>query len=178
MLYLNLVSDKLKKEIKLRHLYLLVREISGIILIITIFLVSILLIAKIILQNSFNEIVSQTTLITRNNQTYNVKVREINDKLDFVSMIQAGYISWTNLFENLAIAMPSGIKLYSLKLNYKDQAISIKGMAKNRDDLLNFKNNLENSPYCSAINFPLKNILEKENIDFEINTTLNLETTK
>ena len=178
MLYLNLVSNELKKEIKLRHLYFLVRKISGIILIVTILLVSILLVAKIILQNSFNEIVSQTTLITKSNQTYNVKVREINDKLDFVSMIQTGYISWTNLFENLAVATPDGIKLYSLKLNSEDRTISIKGMAKNRVDLLNFKTNLENSPYCSAINFPLKNILEKENIDFEINTTLNLETTK
>ncbi len=178
MLYLNLVSNELKKEIKLRHLYFLVKKISSIVLIITIFLVSILLVAKIILQNNFNKVVSQTTLITKSNQTYNVKVREINNELSFVSMIQNGYIPWTDIFKDLAVASPDGIKLYSLKLNAENKTIGIKGMAKDRTSLLVFKTNIENSSYYDDISFPLKNILEKENINFEINATLNLEEIK
>jgi Tfp pilus assembly protein PilN len=178
MLYLNLVSNELKKEIKLRRLYFLIKKIGGVLLVITICLASILLTAKIILQNNFNKIVAQTTLITKNNQTYNVKVREINNKINFAAKIQKDYLVWTNLLKNLALKAPDGIKLYSLKLNADKKTFAIKGIAQNRDDLLKFKENIENLSVYDNIDFPLKNILEKENIDFEINADLNLNEIK
>ncbi len=49
----------------------------------TIAVAIILLAARLILQNNFNNIVAQATLVSRNNQCYNIKVREINNKLNW-----------------------------------------------------------------------------------------------
>lgn len=174
MITLNLVSSGQKKEIKLRHLYGFIKTVSLTLIVITMAIAIILLVAKIILQSKFNEIVSQTTLVTKTNQGYKNQVREINSKLNFISKIQAEFIPWSNLIKNLAAMTPGDINLYYLKLDSLEPTIKIKGRARLRSSLLNFKEKMETAGYFKEIDFPIKNILEKENIDFEINAKLNL----
>ncbi len=152
----------------------MIKKINLTLIAITIVIAIILLSAKIILQLKFNQIVTQTTLVTKNNQGYNNQVREINNKLNFVATIQDDFVPWSNLLKNLAEMTPADINFYYLKINGEEQSIKIKGKAKLRNSLLNFKNGMENSPAFKNIDFPIKNILEKENIDFEINSKINL----
>lgn len=172
MLTLNLVSAEQKKEIKLRHLYGFIKKISLTLIVIAIVIAIILLVAKIVLQLKFNNIVEQTTLVTKNNQGYNSKVREINGKLGFIAKIQDEYIPWSNLIKKLAAITPADINFSYLKLDAQDKTISLKGKAKFRDSLLDFKDEMAANPVFQNIGFPIKNILEKENIDFEINAKL------
>lgn len=174
MLTLNLISDELKKEIKLRHLYLLIKKINLTLIIITIAAAIVLLSAKTILQTQFNNIVNQTTLITKNSQGYNNKIKIINSKLDFVETIQNNFIPWSNLLKTVADITTGDIGLSYLKINLEEQTIKIKGRAGQRDSLLDFKQKMEASTIFREIDFPLKNILEKENINFEINAKINL----
>lgn len=174
MLILNLVSSEQKKETKLRHIYGFIKTINLTLIVITIVIAIVLLTAKIILQAKFNEIVSQTTLVTKTNQGYNNNIREINNKLNFIEKIQNEFIPWSNLLKILAELTPSGINLYYVKLDSLEQTIKIKGRAGLRSNLLVFKEALEATAYFREIEFPIKNILEKANIDFEINAKLNL----
>lgn len=173
MLTLNLVSSEQKKEIKLRHLYDFIKVTSLTLIIITIAVVIILLVAEMIVQSKFNEIPGQTTLVTKTNQSYNNKVQEINNKLDFIGKIQDEFIPWSNLIKNLAAIAPADINFYYVKLDSSEQTIKIKGRAGLRNSLLDFKEKMEATGYFKEIGFPIKNILEKENIDFEINAKLN-----
>ncbi|MBI4779235.1 PilN domain-containing protein [Candidatus Falkowbacteria bacterium] len=174
MLTLNLISEELKKEIKLRHLYLFIKKINLTLIILTIIIAIILLAAKTILQIKFNDIVDQTTLVTKNNQGYNNKVKDINSKIDFVEKIQGDFIPWSNLLKTIADITPEDISLYYLKINFDEQTIKIKGKAGLRDSLLDFKQKMENISILKDIDFPIKNILEKENINFEIDAKINL----
>lgn len=174
MLTLNLVSSGQRKEIKLRHIYGFVKTVNLILIIITIVIAIILLVAKIILQAKFNDVVSQTTLVTKNNQGYNNNVRGINNKLSFIGKIQDEFIPWSNLIKNLAEITPSDIYFYYVKLDGPGKTIKIKGKAGLRNSLLNFKDKMAAAGYFKEIEFPIKNILEKENIDFEINAKLDL----
>ena len=174
MLTLNLVSAEQKKEIKLRHLYGFIKKINLTLIVIAILIAIILLVAKIVLQLKFNNTVEQTTLVTKNNQGYNSKVREINNKLNFITKIQDEYIPWSNLVKKLTEITPTDISFSYLKLDAQDKTISLKGKAKFRDSLLNFKDKMAADPVFQDIGFPIKNILEKENIDFEINAKLDL----
>lgn len=174
MLTLNLISEELKKEIKLRHLYLFIKKINLTLIIITIVVAIILLVAKTILQTKFNDIVDQTTLVTKNNQGYNIKIRDINSRLDFVEKVQNDFIPWSNLLKTVADITPNDISLNYLKINFADQTIQIKGKAGLRENLLDFKQKMENTTIFKEINFPIQNILEKENINFEINAKINL----
>jgi len=174
MLTLNLISEELKKEIKLRHLYLFIKKINLALIIITIIIAIILLTAKTILQVNFNNIVDQTTLVTKNNQGYNNKIKNINSRLDFVEKIQNGFIPSSNLLKTIADITSRDIGLYYLKINFEEKTIKIKGKAGLRDSLIDFKQKMEATNLFKDINFPIKNILEKENIDFEINAKINL----
>lgn len=174
MLALNLISEELKKEIKLRHSYLLIKKINLTLIIITIVSSIILLTAKTMLQLSFNNIVGQTTLVTKNNQSYNNKIKDINNKIDLVEKIQTNFIPWSSLLKGMADITPSDVGLYYLKINSQEPAIKIKGKAGQRSNLLSFKKKLEETGIFQEIDFPIKNILEKENINFEINAKINL----
>jgi len=174
MLTLNLISEELKKEIKLRHLYLFIKKINLTLIIITIIAAIILLAAKTILQAKFNDIVDQTTLVTKNNQGYNLKIRDINSRIDFVEKVQNDFVPWSSLLKTIADITPNDISLNYLKINYEKKTIKIKGNAGLRQSLLNFKQKMETTTIFEDINFPIKNILEKENIDFEIDAKINL----
>lgn len=178
MLTLNLISEELKKEIKLRHIYGFIKKINLTLIIIAIIIAIILLVAKTILQLKFNNIVEQMTLVTKTNQGYNNDIREINNKLNFVAKIQNDFIPWSNIIKEIADITPKDINLYYLKLNSEEQIIRIKGKALLRSSLLDFKNKLETTPDFKDVDFPLKNILERENINFEINAKLNISNLK
>lgn len=175
MLSLNLISNELKKEIKLRQFYLFIKKISLILITIFIFTATILLTAKIILQIKFNNTVNQMTLVTKNNQGYNNKVRDINGKIDFVEKTQNEFIPWSNALKIISEITPEKISLNYVKINFEEQSVKIKGKAGLRENLLGFKQNMEDSGIFKDIDFPIKNILEKENIDFEIISKINYE---
>jgi len=178
MLNLNLVSQELKQETKLRHIYKMLKQASYILIIITIFIAIVMLAAKVILQNSFNKIVEETTLITRESQGQNSRIREINTHLSLVEKIQNDFIPWSFLLKELGKYVNNNLNFYSIRIDSGQKTIELKGVAKNRDSLLSFKSGMEKSDIFSGIVFPVKNILEKQDIDFEIKADFNSDNIK
>ena len=119
MLHLNLISEKLKQNIKLRYIYKILKRTIFLLIVITIFVAIIFLVSKIILQNSFNKIVEQTTLITKNSQGRNTKIREINIKINYVDEIQNNYIEWSYLLEDLAKNINNNIIFNCRRENFR-----------------------------------------------------------
>jgi Tfp pilus assembly protein PilN len=175
MLTLNLVSQELKEEIKSRHIYELFKKLSLILIIVVIIIAIILLTAKLILQNSFNKIVEQTTLVTGSSKGYADKVRKINSKINIVAQIQDEYIAWSRLLESLAKITPNGVMFYSIKINREKALMEIKGRADTRDDLLILKENLKNTSFFYEPKLPIENMLQKRDVNFEIETKINLD---
>jgi len=178
MLSLNLVSQKLKEEIKLRHIYKLLLRVNFVLVIATIFIAIIILVAKIILQNNFNKVVAETTLITKDSQGRNFKIREINAHLNQVASIQSDFIPWSFVLEEIAGCVDDDIVFYFLKLDRDTKLIELRGRAGARQSLLVLKEGMQESEMISDIDFPLKNILEKSDIDFIIKAHLNLDKIK
>ena len=178
MLHLNLVSQKLKEEIKLRHIYKLLLRINFILVIATILVAIVILVAKIILQNNFNKVVAETTLITKNSQGRNFKIREINNHLNQVASIQSDFVPWSFVLENISRYTNDNIIFYFLKLNKEEELLELRGNSKTRESLLSLKEGIQNSEIFSDIDFPLKNILEKNDIDFIIKAHVNLDKIK
>jgi len=174
MLVLNLISEEFRKKIRLKHFYQITKKINYILIIFAIFVAVILLSAMIILQNNFIETVNQTTLITKNNQAHNKKIMEINSKLKLISTIQDDFVVWSKIIEDLSIIIPANVSMDLVKIDLINKSVKLRGVAKQRSGLLELKNNLEKSGSYINIEFPIKNLLEKENIDFEINTKFNI----
>ncbi len=176
MLTLNLASQELKQKIKSRHIYSLLKKMNLILMIIVIIIAIILLSAKMILQNNFNDVVAQTTLVTGSGGgKYAEKVRKINSQINIVSQIQNERVPWPYLLETIAKITPGGVVLSSIKLNEKNLTLKLRGNAETRDDFIELKNNLKNSKIFTDVKSPIKDILQKENINFALDAKLILK---
>lgn len=173
MLHLNLISQELKQEIKLKRVYVMLKCAGYILIIITALFAVIILIAKIILQNTFNQVIEQTTLITKNNLGNNTQIREINTKLNSIEEIQNDFTAWSFLLKDLFQDISPGINFSLIKIDKEKQKIELKGISKTRNDLLDLEKSMQKSNKFTDINFPIKNILTKENINFEITAKIN-----
>lgn len=174
---LNLIPPQQKKKLKLFQVYIYLKNIIFITLIGAILIAIILSLAKIILQNNFNKTINQTYLTVGINKFYNFEIKEFNQELKQVAEIQKQYIPYLNFILSFTDLVPQEVTFQKLNLNDKS-ILQIKGLADTRDDLLNFKNNLEKSNLFDNFTIPLENLLEKENVEFELNLKLFLEQIK
>ncbi len=172
MLSINLLSPEKKQEVKKQIMLVSFQYLVSWILIAICGIGATLLCTKAIMQNSFNDAVAQGTLVTQEYGVLNQKVHIINQKIIFFTGIQNKFSVWSPRLAAITTLTPKNIVLYSLNANDLTRKIQITGHAKSRDDLLLYKQNLEQSPHIQSVNFPIENILEAKEINFNIGATL------
>jgi len=172
MLTLNLISQQLKQQIKLRRTYSMIKKLSCFFLILIVIYSFTLLFAEYLMQQKFNEIVNQTTQITKNSQSYNNKVKKINSQLIFIDKIQENLLKFSCLLDKVNKANGNKVTFQVISVSKETGKLIIKGNALTRDDLILFKKNLESLNLIAEVNLPLNNLLSKENVDFEIEAKL------
>jgi len=121
----------------------------------------------------------QTELIN-NNLTKKVIENNIDNKnfsaqFDNISKIQEEFTPWSVIFKTLSLNIKDDITASIIHLDRNKKEFTISGRAGKRESLLEMKKSLDNFDFLTNIDFPLKNILEKENIDFEIKADLIVE---
>ncbi len=176
MITLNLISPQKKQELRLTQVYLAIKNLIILILFLATIIAIILLITKVILQNYFNEVVSDTTLTTKYANIFSEDIKKFNQQIKLVDKIQQKYIPWPNFFINFTKLMPDDIGIDSLTIN--ENKILITGLAKTRAKLLELEDNLKKSDLFLEVTVPLENLLRKENISFNIKADLNLNNFK
>jgi len=174
MITLNLIPPAQKQELKIRQIYLTIKNIIIIILLFIIITAIILLLTKMVLQNHFNKVVTYSTLTTKNVRLFTVEIKEFNQQLSSVIKIQKEYTPWSKVIIHFSKLTPENLGIYSLSFNKEEERATIRGIAKTRQNLLDFKDSLESSPIFQDINIPLKDLLMKENINFGIELKINL----
>jgi hypothetical protein len=172
MIKLNLVSENLKKEIKLRRIYGIIKKTAFTLLFIVILYSITLLLSRLLILNKFDDVVDQTTLITKNAQSYNSRINKINSILDYISQTQENFIRLSCFMKSLKNLSGPDITLDQIIFNREKTSVIIRGKSKTRDQLLDFKEKLEKSGLLAEINLPLKNLLTREEINFEISASV------
>lgn len=109
-----------------------------------------------------NEKVTQYDEIKKYDQQFG----QIKGQLSKISTVEGDQLYWSNLFVKLSKIIFPGITLDSLSTN--NYAVTLRGIANNRDDLVLFKEKLESENCFSNINLPLSNLVDKNNIKFQI----------
>lgn len=178
MLTINLISQHLKSEVKLRHVYSFIKRVNYIIIFLIFIASASLYAGKHFLIENFNRITDENAVIAKTGQGYNDKVRGINSKIRSVGLIQDDYMPWSHLLKNLAEKSAAGVTFSSLQIDKQNQSVRINGHAPYRSGLLGFKEALEADAIFRDIEFPLKNILEKEDINFEIRAKFDINQLK
>lgn len=107
---------------------------------------------------------------------YDKDFKRINEADVFLIKIQNGHLHWANMLSHLSQAIPDGVTIESLaNKNYNTYLI---GKARTRDELLKFKGNLEKDSCFQNVNVPLSNLVVKDNVDFQMDFSVNQDCLK
>ncbi|MEA3398742.1 MAG: hypothetical protein U9R06_03295 [Patescibacteria group bacterium] len=172
MISLNIIPKKFKKELILKSIF---NNIKNILIIISIFFfiyTVVLEASKFILHNHYADTISQTSLVTKNIKNYSDQVDEINKKTQSIIAIQQEYHPLSELIFYLSKNISSEIRLYQLKVDNSGKTLHLTGLAKTRDSLLALKKSIDDNQNFANIVFPTKNLLKKNDIDFEISANI------
>lgn len=169
MLKLNILSEEQKKEVNLKNIYRSIYKITSVIVIIVSFFAVLFLCSIYMLDNKLVGLNASSVIKNSSAKNLTNDIKKINNQIKFIETIQKNNIQWTKVLNEISKFLNNDIHIssISLSLNGKENLI-IKGHSKTRESLLNFKNNLEDKENFTDIDFPLKNLLEKNDIKFEI----------
>ena len=172
MLILNIIPDNLKKEIEFRTVYRLTKNLFGLIIITIILYCVSILAALYLLEHHLADTTLKTNLISKGTENFTNQVKNINNQLNTIHTIQSESVKWSLFMKKLSDSIGDNISLTRLNLDREKSLIYLAGMADTRDGLLALKESLEKLGFFSEINFPIKNLLEKNNIAFEISAKI------
>ena len=175
-IYLDLLPDSRKEEIKKKKFFKILLGQETRILVPFIFFIAVLVsinfslkIQLDTLEKADSEDSSQKKY--QELRDYEKKFSEINAKARSVSSYQANHIYWSSVINEVTGLFPDRINLTSLVT--ENYTLSLAGKAKNRDDLLTFQDKLKTSQCFKNVDVPLSNLISKEDVIFKIDIDIN-----
>ena len=103
---LNLIDPAEKKNIQLQKIQYILKDVISIFFITSAVLGSFILISRNILEESFAEILKDTTLVRDQNQWFTKEVNQINQALQDTQTVQAGFFKWSHALVALSQTVP------------------------------------------------------------------------
>lgn len=116
-------------------------------------------------------ILSSTTASTANVHTRELEaaVRRTNQTTSILDRLQRDTVPWSVALLRLADTMPPTITIGELTIDTKTKPhLTLKGKAATRQDLLIFKTTLEKQSWIEQLSFPLNNLLNPKDIDWQL----------
>lgn len=177
MLYLPILSDlqkeNLKFEFRKRLIILYIVDIFVVSIIFVFLLLSLrfIVLAKISLikKTSELEMAAKVELEIKDKEAI---IKDFNKSLLAFNVINADHFDVSEVLYNFSLLIPSSAQLYSLQLNKEAKTLKAQGKVPWREDVLILQNNLEQSVFFSNIDFPLSNFTQKENVDFYLSASV------
>lgn len=170
---MNLLPTRQRKRVRLLICYQNI-VYSGLILILLIlflifFLGGFLIFLNLKYQNIEKKImVEQLRVIeTRTIKGMERKVSELNEELNKLKQIQSKKTNIYQVLDEISRNLLIGVEVFTLEINRESNKIFISGHSATRDNLLAIKRILESSPDYKNIDFPLSNLTESKDIDFQ-----------
>lgn len=125
-----------------------------------------------ILQEHFNQLAQSTTQSSYKYTGANSQIQELNSRIIDTERMFTEYIPYSR--ESIAFfnAIPPGITLTNVVLDFRQTSIPITGVADSRDALIALEDSLLNLPYVEAAEIPLSLLLSEEEVNFSLKIDL------
>ncbi|QQS21349.1 MAG: PilN domain-containing protein [Candidatus Moraniibacteriota bacterium] len=104
-------------------------------------------------------------------ESYESVFRDANKHIAEISAALSGHVSWSHFFRELERSTPPGI-LYTSLMTKTDLSLEISGKATDRESLLLFERQINESDCFRDAIIPLADKLVKENIDFQLSAAI------
>lgn len=168
---LNLVPEKIKKEIKIKLLGDIILDCLFIFSVASVALAIVFKVSWMITDETLSNL-DPSDSVSSSIRGYEEEIKEINRKTSELSEIQKDFIPWTCLIKKTGEAADGLVVFDLFNIERENGNVLIEGWAESRDDLLAFKDNLKKIEDFSAVSLPIENLLKKEEINFKITAKL------
>lgn len=173
---LNLVPENEKKEIRLHNFYLAVKNLIFIFLFTIIVSATILLIAKITLNNYLIKVIEEQTTFASARGYSSEKIRKIKKDIEQIHLIQNDFIPWSVFLVKLGLLVPNGVTVGELNMQSNGNFLIV-GSAKKREDILSLRDIFMKSEYFEPFDLPYNTLFERKDIKFNLTLQLLKEKT-
>jgi len=120
------------------------------------------------LEQQLTSLNQSSSLVNNSFLEYNKEIIGLNKNIENINIAGEHYQELTPNFLELLNSTPENIKLSSISLSLNKKAIFLPGIAKNREALLTFEEALEEISWIKNVDIPKSQLLQKENISFNI----------
>jgi len=98
-------------------------------------------------------------------------IDELNAELNRISQLEKNRQDYSKILISLAGMMPAGTRLEELTIGEQNK-ITIAGHAQAREQVINLKNSLTDSPLFTDVASPLDNLVKQTDINFSFSATI------
>lgn len=173
MISLNLISPEQQNNLKLKYRQTLVKNCCGVLLIAAAALaIGLIPLRGQLTRQQLTNAAAKTSILNKN-QAITEKVTALNSQIGDLIRIKNQLYRWSQTLNELSGLTPPEVALLEFNGSAQNGVFTLKGFAKTRDALIAFQNNLNASLYFKAIDSPLENYLQKNEVTFSINGQLN-----
>lgn len=171
-LSINLLSSTKKNKLKSLIKFLFVKEYLELVLLAACLLAIFDLAAFTIMTQVVNDLSNSSLLVTKDFSSLNREIASINKLLKSVSVSGSQFVPVTPWFAELVGILPADIRLTNFSIDRMAGTVSFSGLAATRETLVEFQKLLAALPWIKDVNVPHSQLLQKENVTFEITATL------
>ena len=174
MLFINLLPEDKRIIVRKNIILNLLISMLEFFVILAILISSVFVAGRSVLENNFNNAISQNALINKNFGLINQDIRSYNRQFKEANSLLGKTIHWSKFLNDIFSLVGNSISIREISLNSGQKKMTIVGFATRRDDLLLFLDQLKRSEYIARADSPLSNLFSRTNVVFEINIDLNL----
>jgi Tfp pilus assembly protein PilN len=166
MITLNLVPPAKKISLRNTRIYEAIKEALTLIFLFTSIIAIMLWVSRYYLEKELSDLTIQNSAYIKSNEDANQKINALNSQITAIYNIQNNFISNRALIEDLSLIAPGSIAYKQIKFYRMQNLVELNGTAATRNDLLEFKNNLEKSIWIKSVDLPMTALINKEQNDF------------
>ncbi|MDD5251373.1 MAG: PilN domain-containing protein [Patescibacteria group bacterium] len=165
---LNILPPEKKKALRSGLVMAYVQTMTILLFLSALFVSGVLVSARLMMADELKQIEQQASGGAGTDESADIinNIKQVNSYLTTVQMMQTGFVSWSEVLEDIATMMPKNTRLERISLDQGGH-IKISGVATTRDEALAFLKNLKEAPYLTDIVSPLSNILQKTQVSFD-----------
>lgn len=180
-IYLDLLPEERKKQLHRNKIFRLTIEQEILFLLPLLLLIGILFGINVVLKVQKDSIAMENTQTQSKGRyqeldVYESEFKASNELATNLLALKKGHLHWAEELVAFSALVPEGVNIENLTT--KNYQVMISGLAKTRDGLLAFKEGLEKSECIKDVNVPLSNMVQRENVDFQLDFSIKEECLK
>lgn len=173
MITLNLIPQEQKTVLKNNRLFIALREAATLMLLFGSIISVMLWSSRYYLEQQLSDLIIQNAANIQSNELTNKKISAINSKLTAIDNLQKSFLPNRQIIVAFSKLLPADVSCSQIKFYRQQSLLEIVGLAKNRESLLQFKSQLEKTPWIKKVDLPMASLVNKENNDFTLRLEIN-----